>query len=277
MLDIFIIVNAVILGLLVGSFLNVVALRFNTGKSLGGRSGCYSCGHQLSWYELVPLFSWLIQKGRCRSCGSHISSLYITGELTVGIFFGLIAARGIIAGFDWFSVSYGISTLFLFVIFSILAVILMYDVRHKIIPDSLSLAFGLMSFLGMFFFGFDTGVFNYIGFHIPDMWHMLGGVLVPLPFVVLWLVSKGRWLGLGDPKLMVGMGFLFGTTQGFTSVFVSFWIGALFALSIFLVNFFLKKQLLRTGKKSIMKEELPFAPFLIIATLITVVFNINLF
>lgn len=276
-MSIFIIVSSVILGLLVGSFLNVVALRFNTGKSLGGRSGCFSCGNQLSWYELVPVFSWLVQRGRCRSCGSQITPMYFLGELMVGIFYGLIAARGVIAGIEWFNAEYLISTLFLFIIFGILAVVVLYDMRHKIIPDSLSLAFAVLTFASVFFFGFESGVFNLIGFHLPDLVDVLAGILVPLPFVLLWLVSKGKWIGLGDPKLMVGMGFLFGIAQGFTSVFVSFWIGALFALSVFLINLFLKKQLLRTGKESIMKEELPFAPFLILSTLVTLVFNINLF
>jgi len=63
-MEIFIIVSSGILGMLVGSFLNVVALRFNTGKSLGGRSGCFSCGNQLSWKELIPVFSWILQRGR---------------------------------------------------------------------------------------------------------------------------------------------------------------------------------------------------------------------
>lgn len=276
-MNIFIIVNSIILGLLVGSFLNVVALRFNTGKSLGGRSGCFSCGSQLSWRELIPVFSWLIQKGRCRSCGSKITPMYFFGELMVGIFYGLIGARGVIAGVEWFNLSYLISTVFLFILFGILAVIFLYDLRHKIIPDSLSFAFGALAFVSLFFFGFSGGVFTYIGPHVPEIWHIAGGIIVPLPFVLLWVISKGKWLGLGDPKLMVGMGFLFGLGQGFTAVFVSFWLGAFFALAIASVNFVLKKELLRTGKKSIMKEEIPFAPFLVLATLVTLVFNINLY
>jgi len=168
-------------------------------------------------------------------------------------------------------------TLFLFVLFSILMVILLYDIRHKIIPDSLSFSFGMLTLVALFFFGFENMLFNYIGFHLPTSLQILGGIIIPLPFVLIWLISKGQWIGLGDPKLMVGMGWLFGISQGFTSIFISFWIGALFAVAIVVVNFIFKKQLLRTGKKSIMKEELPFAPFLIIATLVTLVFNIHVF
>lgn len=277
MINIFLIVASVILGLLVGSFLNVVALRFNTGKSLGGRSRCFSCGGKLSWYELMPAFSWILQKGRCLKCGSRISSMYLFGEVLTAIFFSLIAARGIMTGVEWFSLEYLVSTIFLFIVFSVLIVIFLYDLRHKIIPDSLSLAFGFLAFISLFFFNFVNGIFTYVSWHIPELFNILAGLLIPLPFVLLWFISKGKWIGLGDPKIMVGMGFLFGLERGFTSVFLSFWIGALFVFAVLIINLTFRKRLLRTGKKSIMKEELPFAPFLIVATLITMVFNLNLF
>lgn len=276
----FILISSLFLGLIVGSFLNVVALRFNTGKSLGGRSGCFSCGNQLSWYELFPAFSWIIQKGRCRKCSSRISPTYILGELTTGIFFGLVAVRGFLVGMNFdqiFNTAYLGATLFLWILFSILMVILFYDIRHKIIPNELSFIFGLLSFGSLFFFGFSADVYTFIGFNIPTLSFFLGGIVVPLPFILLWIISKGRWIGLGDPKLMVGMGFLFGVSQGFSSVFLSFWIGALFAFCIAIINFIFKKRLLRSAKASIMKEEMPFAPFLILATLIIIISNLNFF
>lgn len=276
-INIFIIGVSLILGLLIGSFLNVVALRFNTGKSLGGRSGCFSCGNQLSWYELVPVFSWLIQKGRCRNCSSRITPMYVFGEATTAIFFAAIAARGLLGGIDFLTIEYLVSTLFLFIVTAILVVIFLYDIRHKIIPDSLSLSFGIITFIALFYFGFDQNVFTLIGWHIPEWYDILAGVFVPLPFVLIWIISKGKWIGLGDPKLMVGMGFLFGLQRGISSVFISFWIGALFALALVIVNKLFKKQLLRSGKKSIMKEEIPFAPFLITAVVVTLVFGLNLF
>ena len=89
------IVVAALFGLLMGSFLNVVALRFNTGKSLGGRSQCFSCGHVLGWQDLFPVFSFLFQKGRCRYCHSKISLDNIYAELITALFFTLIMARGL--------------------------------------------------------------------------------------------------------------------------------------------------------------------------------------
>lgn len=272
-----VLVFSFVLGIVVGSFLNVVALRFNTGKSLGGRSGCFSCGHTLSWYELVPVFSWLAQRGRCRTCSSTISPQYILGEITSGIFFTLIAARGLFLGVEVFTSGYLYGTIFLFIIFSLLLVVLIYDMRHKIIPDELSVGFAAMALVGTFFFGFNGGVFEYIGPHVPTIIGILSGVIIAAPFAFLWYISDGKWIGLGDPKLMVGIGLLLGLTRGVTAIFVSFWIGTLFAISVFIVNKFLKKTLLRSGKHSIMKEELPFAPFLIIGTLCVLVFGINIF
>ena len=101
--------------------------------------------------------------------------------------------------------------------------------------------------------------------------------MVPLPFVLIWIFSKGRMIGLGDPKLMVGMGFLLGTSQGFTSVFVSFWIGSLIVISALVTQKVLSKKLFGSTKGGIMKKEVPFGPFLILGTLLTLIFNIQLF
>lgn len=275
-MNLFIIISSFILGTIIGSFLNVVVLRFNTGKSLGGRSGCFSCGKTLSWFELIPVFSWIFQKGRCRKCQARISPLYILGEFTAGVFFALVAARGLLLHVPLDTPAYLGGTLFLFVLFSLLLIMLWYDIRHKVIPDLFSFLFGALAFVGLFFLDRHAG-FVFASFSLPSLWDILAGIMVPLPFVLVWIISKGRWIGLGDPKLMVGMGWLFGIAQGFTAVVLGFWIGALFVFAIMIINVVLKKHLLQTGKKSIMKEELAFAPFLIIATLITLIFDVNLF
>lgn len=264
-----------VLGFLIGSFLNVVALRFNTGKSLEGRSGCYSCGHQLRWYELFPVFSWLFQKGRCRSCKSKISPMYVFGELTTGLLFAGIAFRGFFYDIaNVLSFSYLVGTIFLSLLFSILVIILLYDLRHKIIPDSLSLAFGFFSFLSIFFF--DAGFVLATALAI-DWMHVLAGIIVPFPFVLIWLFSKGKLIGLGDPKLMVGIGLLLGVSAGFSAVIFSFWAGAAYAVIIMIVNKISSKRLLLGSNTRIMKAEVPFAPFLILGTWLVVITTLNLF
>src|SRR3989344_2772978 len=76
-----------ILGLIIGSFLNVVVFRFNTQRSFGGRSGCMTCQNKLSWSELVPLLSFFVLRGRCRNCKAKISIQYPIVELISGLVF----------------------------------------------------------------------------------------------------------------------------------------------------------------------------------------------
>jgi prepilin signal peptidase PulO-like enzyme (type II secretory pathway) len=263
-----------ILGAILGSFLLVVSLRHNTGKSLQGRSACFSCNATLHWYELVPVVSYLAQRGRCRSCGSRISQETLWVEFVMGLTFVAISLRGVAAGATSevvFSNSYLIGSLFLMVLFSILAVVFLYDLRHKIIPDIFSAIFAFAGFIGSFFMTFSYGVFTYTGFQIPSLLHLLGGILVPLPFYLIWKFSNGRLIGLGDPKLMVGIGFLLGTLGGLSAVFVSFWIATLFVFSIFLIDKTLKSKLLGSSKEGIMKREVPFGPFLIVGTFISLI------
>ena len=264
------------LGSIFGSFLNVVALRWNTGKSLNGRSECFSCGHMLGWKDLFPIFSFVFQGGRCRYCSSHISWDHLYSESLTAILFAVIVLRGVIDPALFSTGNYWIATLFLLVITAVLVVVFLYDIRHKIIPDELSLVFAVLAFVGMFFFGFgDAGVFIAHAFTVPSWEHVVGGLLVPLPFAVLWLVSKGRWIGLGDPKLMVGMGFLFGSIQGLSAVFLSFWIATLYIMTLVIVRFLGSRKLFAYSKHTIMGTEVPFGPFLILSCVIVLVTNFS--
>ena len=82
-----------ILGLIIGSFLNVVILRFNTNKTLGGRSGCMACEKELNWYELIPVFSFFALQGRCSGCQTKISVQYPLVELATGVIFGVLFCK----------------------------------------------------------------------------------------------------------------------------------------------------------------------------------------
>ncbi|MGB0925551.1 MAG: prepilin peptidase [Minisyncoccia bacterium] len=145
------IIYVTVLGFVLGSFLNVVSLRFNTGKSLSGRSMCFSCGKKLSWHELVPVLSWLLQRGRCRGCSSRIPVELLASEILCGSFFTLIALRGFFTNNFTLDVSYLLVTIYLLVVFCILCVVFFYDLRHQIIPDELSGLFAVITFIGLFF------------------------------------------------------------------------------------------------------------------------------
>jgi len=238
----------------------VVILRHNTERSLGGRSACMSCRHQLSWHELVPVFSFLALGGRCKNCKTKISIQYPLVELTTGLVFALLFLKFepvlLLATFS-FIVTYA----YYAVLFSLLIVVSVYDFRHKIIPDVFAFCFGVLAFAGMFLFS------NYgISPHIPGIWDLLAGVLVAFPFAAIWFLSRGTWMGLGDAKLTLGLGWMLGLARALSGVVIAFWAGAL--IGIILIAF---------TKKYKIKSEIPFAPFLVIGAIFAFLFELHLF
>jgi leader peptidase (prepilin peptidase)/N-methyltransferase len=147
------------------------------------------------------------------------------------------------------------------IVFSLLIVIAFYDLKHKIIPDTLSLSVGILAFIGLF-------IFNEYGFsiHIPNLLQFLSGILLALPFAFFWLVSRGAWMGLGDAKLVVGLGWLFGISRALSGIIISFWSGAV--LGILLLIF---------SKQYKMKSEISFAPFLIFGTILSFLLELHIF
>ncbi len=249
-------------GLIIGSFLNVVIFRFNSTKSLGGRSQCLTCRTTLHWYDLIPVFSYIFLKGRCRGCKTRISIQYPAVELLTALLFAALYSK--------FSLFFFISlpqfsVLFAYyaAIFALLVVVTVYDIRHKIIPDRLSLIFGILAFFGLFFI---KG--SFVMLHWPVAADFLSGLVVSVPFALLWFVSGGRWMGLGDAKLAVGLGFLLGMSNMLFATMIAFWSGAIVGLA--LVGF---------RKLAGLKSEIPFAPFLVFGTVVAFFFgsSINLF
>ena len=251
------------LGLIIGSFLNVVIYRLNTKKTLGGRSGCMSCGYELRFYELVPVLSFLGLKGRCSNCKGRISLQYPLVEMTSGLIFAFLFLKfQSILPFSLgnFIIVYAYYAL----IFSLLLVITVYDIRHKIIPDTLVFSVALLSFIGLFFVvapGIRMPVF-----HIPGIYSILSGVIVALPFFLLWLISGGRWMGLGDAKLALGVGWLLGIEMAFSALTLAFWSGAIVGLA-----------LLAFSKRYGLKSEIPFAPYIVLGAFIVFMFNLHFF
>lgn len=247
-----------IFGFIIGSFLNVVIYRLNTKKSLGGRSMCLSCSSTLHWYDLVPVFSYLCLLGRCRSCKSKISFQYPLVEMGTGVLFGLLFFKlQFLLELDTFL--FVINYIYYAVLISLLMVITVYDIRHKIIPDTLSFVFGLLAFLGIFFI--DSGL---VFFHWPVLTDLVSGFALSLPFALLWLVSQGRWMGLGDAKLAVGLGFMLGLAKLVPAAFIAFWAGAIYGIMLMVL------------RKASPKSEIPFAPFLILGTLIAFFFDLSM-
>jgi leader peptidase (prepilin peptidase) / N-methyltransferase len=230
-----------ILGIIIGSFLNVVIYRYNTGMGINGRSKCFSCGKTLQWYELVPLISYIFLRGRCSVCQSKISWQYPAVELLTGLtFLALFLKFGL-----------GVQLLMALIVASIFIVILVYDMRHKIIPDGLVVILSVCALISLF-------ITPDLSLQMPRLVDVLAGPLLALPFALLWLVSGGRWMGLGDAKLALPMGWILGVSLGFSSIIIAFWTGAAVGIVLMATD-----KIFHRGNVS-MKSEIPFAPFLIL-------------
>lgn len=238
------------LGLVIGSFLNVVIYRYNTGATVAGRSMCLSCGAQLTWKDLIPVASFIVQNGKCRYCGARISWQYPLVELFTGSLF--IAA--------YYSFGLSLVLLYAFVQLGILVVITIYDIRHKIIPNGFVYTFAALALARVGVEMLLAGTWQ--GFE----YQLLAGPLLAAPFALLWYFSKGEWMGLGDAKLALGIGWLLGLANGYLALILAFWTGAMIGLTLLGVGRI--RQLSLGSKKVTMKSEIPFGPFLILGTLL---------
>jgi leader peptidase (prepilin peptidase)/N-methyltransferase len=251
----------VVLGLIIGSFLNVYIYRFHTGKSLAGHSHCMSCARKLAWYELMPVVSYLALRGRCSSCGSYIPFRYVTVEVLTAALFTLVYAFTPLTWLlpVWFCLS------------AALVVILVYDLYHLVIPNELVLFVSALA-LAMFFmeYGWNPS---------PALLYSAGAAVGAFLFYGgLWLVSRGRWIGFGDAKLSIPLAFMLGPLGTFSFIVLSFWVGASISVCLLGVQKLLRRgqhRLSKYGFSLTMKSEVPFAPFMIIAFLLVALFGVN--
>lgn len=247
----FFIIFSFILGAIIGSFLNVVALRYNTGMTLKGRSKCFSCGKNLSWHELVPVLSFLFQQGKCKNCKSKISWQYPVIEILAGILFVLI-----LMVFPPVSVESSFNTVFYLFITCLLLVITIYDVKHKVIPDGLVYTFAAVALVRLF-------ITPEVSFVFPSLIQLLAGPILALPFAAMFFFSKGTWMGLGDAKLVLGIGWVLGINAGLSAIILAFWIGAVVSIGwMFIVL-----------KKFKARYEIPFGPYLILGMYLVLLFD----
>jgi prepilin signal peptidase PulO-like enzyme (type II secretory pathway) len=257
-------------GLCIGSFLNVVIFRLETGEGIiKSRSHCPKCGQTLRWYDLIPLASFFILRGRCRYCAKSISWQYPLVEITTGSMFLLVFWNLEFGHWDFIgNWKLEIGNLFtacymLYVICSLI-VIFVYDLRHYIIPDKIIYpAIGtalLFNFYRVLNFGnWDLfGIWN-LGFGIwrPFFYPLLSAFAAATFFLALVLITRGRGMGLGDVKLAFLMGLVLGWPSILLALLLAFASGALVGLTLI---FFKKKTL---------KSQIPFGPFLVAATVFT--------
>lgn len=251
-----------VFGAIIGSFLNVVIYRFHTGKSLNGSSHCLSCLQPLLWYELFPLLSYLCLRGRCRTCQAYIPPRYFVVELLTACTFLQL----------YYLMEPLVATFLLAIIAAILIVIAVYDVYHFIIPNELVL---LLSFGVAAYVGYDVVESGEWTALLPASLSALGAFLF---YAGLWKVSEGRWIGFGDAKLAIPLGFFASFPAVFSTIVLSFWVGAAVSVSLLLVQKLLERgqrPLQFFGTPLTMKSEIPFAPFLIIGFILSTIYGVD--
>jgi leader peptidase (prepilin peptidase)/N-methyltransferase len=244
-------------GIAIGSFLNVVIYRYQTGAKVGNdRSRCMSCGKTLTPRMLIPLLSFFLQRGRCAYCQTKLSWQYPITEFLGGVLAVGVAVHTGLDILDWTPIRLA-ECLTAMLFFFVLLVITVYDWKHKIIPDRFSIVLACMAFL-------HAGVMVWAGEKhlLPTI---LTGLGIAFPFALLWFISRGRWMGLGDAKLALGLGLFLGYPIGVSIPVLAFWIGTIPALALLLF---------RTGIT--MKSEIPFGPSLALATYILYVTPIDI-
>jgi leader peptidase (prepilin peptidase)/N-methyltransferase len=237
---------AFVWGALWGSFANVVIVRLPEGRSLVfPGSHCGSCGAAIRWYDNIPIFSYLLRRGRCRACKSRYSARYLGVEL-------LLALLSTAAW--WHSTQAGLPSVALgrfmieFLFLSVLVVLTFIDIDHLILPDVITLP-GIAVFFGL----------GFLHPTVPVWWHRLIGAAVGWVFVwtvaeVFYRLTGREGLGLGDGKLLAMVGALL----GWQSLIVTLFLGSVQGLVLMV------PRRLKSGGK-VMGVEIPFGPFLALA------------
>jgi len=255
-----------VLGLCVGSFLNVLVERLPRNESvLFGRSHCDHCKHKLLWYELIPLVSFFIQKGKSRCCHKRLSFQYPLVELITGIGFVLLfrlllALRSFSEVGPPLSLPSILYLLFSIVVFCSLLVIFIADLKYEIIPMEMIITgiIGIFVYQGMQFFVLHTSYFvlrdYFVGILFP-------AILAFLFFFCLWFFTKGRAMGDGDMYLSFLIGLITGFPKIIVSLYAAFLTGA--AAGVILI----------LQRKKGLKSHIPFGPFLIVGSVIALVFG----
>jgi len=233
-----------LLGTAIGSFLNVWSRRLLRGKPPTGRSRCEHCGHVLGFFDLIPLLSFVVLRGRCRYCHKPLSWQYPLVEGATGLLFAALAFSQLTSI---------LALVFLLVSVSTLVVIFITDFSAQVIFDqTLWIAGGSAFLYRLFLDGFQLSEL------IPDL---VTAFLVFLFFLSIRLITKKKGLGDGDPLLGFAAALLVGFPNALVELFLAFVLGGALG-AVFVLS----------GKRQL-KDRIAFGPFLVVATFATIFFG----
>jgi len=259
------------LGLLIGSFLNVVIHRSNTGETVTkGRSHCPLCGNVLCWYELIPIVSFLLQRGRCNSCKNKISLQYPIVEVFTSIVF--------FAGWRFYlsnlskqifqnPILFWCYTLLVLFWIATLVAIFVYDWKYLEIPTNFlrwGILFSVASVIArdadLLFISNNFSVVN-----SAILSGIAGALMAGGFFFLLVAVSREKWMGRGDIYIGAIIGMVVGWPWILEALMIAFTVGAVVGIFLMLLK----------GKD--LKTKIAFGPFLVFGGLITLFWGQRLF
>jgi prepilin signal peptidase PulO-like enzyme (type II secretory pathway) len=227
-----------VLGAIMGSFLNVVALRYRV-HTMMGRSKCSNCSSSLRWYELIPIVSYIIQLGRCRHCASRISPRYLLVESVMALAFSVQAL-----------VTHNAAVLLLGLVAMCLCLVMsLYDIRSQYLPSELLYA---LIVVGVVLYAVSI----YFGVFIFDIFSVLMLCVPTALLMLLNVVSGGRWIGLGDGILIAGLSLVLGDAMlVWYALILSCWLGAVYGVA---------SMVYQKSHHKRVSHMIPFGPFLIV-------------
>jgi leader peptidase (prepilin peptidase)/N-methyltransferase len=211
-----VVIPAFVFGLMAGSFLNVVIYRLPLGRSVvKPRSFCPRCGKTISWYENIPVLSWIVLRAKCRRCGAPISPRYPAIELMGG----LLAVLAVHLHGDWVNAAFAYSFLMA------LLAITMIDWDHRIIPDQISISFTLIGIVWSFFNPQLSLLSSAAG-------ALAGGGSLWLVGIIYKKVRNTEGMGGGDVKLMAMIGAFLGIGLVLPVIVIASFFGSIYGISL---------------------------------------------
>ncbi|MFA5247776.1 MAG: prepilin peptidase [Patescibacteria group bacterium] len=217
------------IGAIIGSFTNCFIWRLHEDESLLGRSYCPLCRKKIHWYDNIPVISFFLLRGRCRSCGEKISWQYPLVEVAMSLLFATAAffaiSGKIYSGYLFFDATTALRlTRDWFFIF-ILLVVFVYDLRWYLIPDKVVLPAIVFIFIVNLFLGFSWWLL------------LLCGLVGAGFFAIQFIVSRGRWMGGGDIRLGLFFGVFFGRFNTlFLAILLAYFIGSVISLLLIAIG-----------------------------------------